>query len=287
MTIHRFERQIGLFGAEGQVKLRTASLTIVGNGGLGTHVVQQAALYGVGDIRLVDDQELDNTNRNRYIGAWHTDPIPGSPKVKLAERLACLIDPQIRVTAINKPLISADAFAAIKTSNCVIGCLDNDGARLVLTELCSAYGVPYFDLASDVDPGPPLEYGGRVFLSRNGNGCLVCMGLLDLRQASHDLENPEERKTRAAIYGVANELLAKTGPSVVSINGVVASLCMTEFMAMMTGLREPQRLMNYYGRTGKVTVSTDEPADDCYYCKAVYGAGDGADVDRHLSSNTE
>ena len=42
-------------------------------------------------------------------------------------------------------------------------------------------------------------------------------------------------------------------------NGVVASLAVTEFMLSVVGIREPNRLLTYHGRTGKVTVSINEP----------------------------
>ena len=53
----------------------------------------------------------------------------------------------------------------MKEAYYVFGCVDIDGARLVLNELCSAYSTPYFEIASDADPGPPLAYGGRVCVS--------------------------------------------------------------------------------------------------------------------------
>lgn len=56
-----------------------------------------------------------------------------------------------------------------------------------------------------------------------GSSCLVCMGELDPVEAGRDLERPEERENRRAIYGVTEDLLGARGPSVVSINGVVAS----------------------------------------------------------------
>ena len=42
-------------------------------------------------------------------------------------------------------------------------------------------------------------------------------------------------------------------------NGVVASLAVTEFMLSVAGIHEPNRLLTYHGRTGKVTVSINEP----------------------------
>src|SRR5438876_499513 len=62
----RFNRNELFFGKEGQQKLRAARCAIIGVGGLGTHVVQQLALLGVGSIDLVEPEELSNDNRNRY-----------------------------------------------------------------------------------------------------------------------------------------------------------------------------------------------------------------------------
>ena len=72
----------------------------MGAGGLGSHVIAQTALLGVGGITTVDRQDIALSDRNRYIGVWHTDPIPGSPKVALAKRHIHLIDPGIAVTPI-------------------------------------------------------------------------------------------------------------------------------------------------------------------------------------------
>ena len=140
MNNTRFDRNILFFGKEGQDRLLDASVAVVGIGGLGSHVIQQLALLGVGRLVLVDSEELDDTNRNRYVGVRHDDPVPGTPKVGIGERLAHDISPHINISAIPRPLADRLSFQAIiSESNFVFGCLDNDGARLVLTELCLAY----------------------------------------------------------------------------------------------------------------------------------------------------
>ena len=222
------------------------------------------------------------TNRNRYIGAWHDDPIPGSPKVKLCLRHIHLIDPTIRVGVVHDSLVSEAALGAVKSADYVFGCLDREGARLILTELCAEYSRPYIDVATDVDPGPPLVYGGQVCCSLDGTGCLVCMDMLDIAEAQIDLAGPTAQRDRDAIYGVARRHLRRAGPSVVSINGVVASLAVTEFMAAVTGLRPAHRQVTYRGQLGKATVCTDAPRPDCYYCSGIRGARQRADVERYL-----
>jgi len=282
--MNRFDRNESFFGKVGQEKLAAARVAIVGVGGLGTHLVQQLAYMGVREMALIDDEELTETNLNRYIGARSGDPIPGTPKVSIGARICREVDPAIKVTKIQNVLASESAFKAIIGAGYVFGCLDNDGARLILNELCTVYGLPYLDLASEIIPGSPPSYGGRVFVNWDGHSCLVCCGLLDITEAQRDLEEPEARKMRDAIYGVRQEELGKSGPSVVSINGVVASLAVTEFMVGVTGIRAPQRHLTYHGNMGRVSASMEKPKSDCYYCAGLRGKGAEADVERYVRS---
>lgn len=285
MKNERFNRNEGFFGREGQERIAASRVAVVGIGGLGTHIVQQLALLGVGHLALIDDEELDVTNRNRYVGARYDDPIPGTPKVDIGERIIQAIDLDIRVDKVSDSLVSESAFNAVIDADHVFGCLDNEGSRLILTELCAAYSRPYFDIASDIPPDNVLDYGGRVCVAWDGNGCLVCLNVLDIAEAQIDLLNPDARRNRDAIYGIKRELLGESGPSVVSINGVIASLAVTEFMVAVTGIRPPQRILNYYGQRAVVTVSKDAPGPDCYYCKGLRGRGDAVDVQRYIRND--
>jgi hypothetical protein len=67
------------------------------------------------------------------------------------------------------------------------------------------------------------------------------------------------------LYGVPADSLGATGPAVVSLNGVVASLAVMEWMVWTTGLRSPAPLLEYRGSAGAVFVNKDQPREDCYY----------------------
>lgn len=279
----RHERQVSFFGEEGQRSLRSKRVAVVGAGGTGSHVVQQLAYLGVGGIVAVDSEELDETNLNRYVTAWHDDPIPGSRKVDLAERLIRRIDPEIAVTTVHDTLVSDAAYSAILKSDAVFGCVDKDGARFVLNELCIAYDLPYFDVASGITPEG--SYGGRICVALGGGGCLFCYDELDGNEVDSDLSRPEQNEAKRAIYGVSLEELGNSGPSVVSINGVVASLGVTEFMVWATGIRRPHGLLTYRGNRGIVTYADPDgnlPWKGCYYCDGIRGQRDAADVQRYI-----
>jgi hypothetical protein len=104
---------------------------------------------------------------------------------------------------------------------------------------------------------------------------------MDLEGAGRQLGGPQGEEQRRAIYGVDETHLAGGGPSVASVNEVVASLAVTEFVAGVTGLREPVPLLTYRGWPGIVSKRSD-PLPDCYYCGAVRGKRGSADVERYI-----
>ena len=280
----RFDRNIRFFGAEGQANLRKAHVAVAGCGGLGQHVIQQLAYLGVGKLTLIEDEALSRSNLNRYILARHDDPIPGTHKLENALRAISSIDPSIQVTPVRNSVRSYEAFDAMRPVHSVFGCFDNDGARLILNEYTKAYSKEYYDLASDIEQDGGLRYGGRVVRVDQTPGCLVCLGHIDLAAAREDLESDAARRDRAKIYGVAADLLDEGGPSVVSINGVVASLAVTEYMVGVSGIRVPKRLVVYRGDRGIVTTGIVASSPSCYFCKMLAGAGASAGVERYVEA---
>ncbi len=278
----RYDRHIPFFGKEGQSRLAAAHVTLVGVGGLGSHVAQQLALLGIGKLTLIDSEELAETNRNRYVSARNEDPIPGTLKVDIGERLIRAVNPDIKIVKIADTFVSESGFAAITGSEFVFGCLDSEGARLVLNEWCAVYERPYFDLATEIIPGSPPMYGGRVCTAWDGHGCIVCFGLLDTAEAQTDLSGPETQRDRNKLYGIDMQGVGKAGPSVVSLNGVVASLGVTEFMLAITGIRPPKPVLTYRGHMGGVSLIAESPASDCFYCRGVRGKRDLVDAGRYL-----
>src|ERR1043166_7459553 len=192
--MNRFDRNVRFFGAEGQRLLSAAHVGVVGCGGLGQHVIQQLAFLGVGKLTLIDDEEVAESNLNRYVLARTEDVLLRAHKVDVAEKSIRSVDSQIEVVTVKNSLRSHAAFAALRSATTIFGCLDNDGARLVLNEYAKAYRKHYFDLASDILPEERLRYGGRIVYVDDRPGCLVCMDEIDLVAARMDLESDAARQ---------------------------------------------------------------------------------------------
>ena len=282
----RFDRQLPLLGSEGQARLRGANVVVVGLGGLGSHAVQQLAYLGVGRILGIDPDRVDVTNLNRLVGATPEDARAGRTKVEVMRRMVTGIAPGTEFEGHEVSVMSKAALAALADADLVLGCVDLEGVRLVLTEYCAAYEVPYIDAATDVVTDGGLEYGGRVVSCTSDAGCLVCTGELDAAEAGDDLAGPAEREARDRIYGVPAAQLGRSGPSVVTINGVIASVAAMEAMVHLTGLREPILVIRYRGSVANrtpVTIRTERDRDECYICQSLRGLGAGAKVERYFN----
>ena len=90
----RLDRQ-SFLGPDSHATLEAATIGIIGLGGGGSHVVQQAAHMGIGGYVNVDPQVIEETNTNRLVGGTLADvrckPVRMSMLRRLARALSRLI----------------------------------------------------------------------------------------------------------------------------------------------------------------------------------------------------
>ena len=96
------DRTKSLLGEDGIKKLQNASVTIVGVGGVGGEVAVLLARAGVGRLRLIDFDVVDETNINRQAVAY-TNTV-GKKKTDVLAEIIKKINPNCLVEAISKRL---------------------------------------------------------------------------------------------------------------------------------------------------------------------------------------
>jgi molybdopterin/thiamine biosynthesis adenylyltransferase len=280
-----YDRQIRAFGREIQPRISSLKVGVVGLGGTGSHIAQQLAYLGIKDFVLIDSQLIEDTNLNRLVGATPKDI--GKPKVKVIGSWISRISPKAKVQPIHADLRNSTVFDALKMVDVIFGCVDNDGARLILNELSLAYLVPLIDcgVEIEVEGQQILQAGGRMNLVLSGGPCLACMEQIDLGEARMTLSQPEEiHRARQMGYIQGDD---EPSPSVVSLNGVVASLAVTEFLNLVTGTRRAQPFVAYdmlgIGREIKaqwVVPQKAERVQGCFEC-SLTGIGDAVNLERY------
>lgn len=268
----RYDRHMALFGATGQERIAATRTAIVGLGGLGSHVAQQLAYLGVVDFILIDADRLETSNLNRLIGAAPADV--GTDKVEVAARTVRTVQPEAKIVQAAAQFPAPESADELAHADVLFGCVDDDIARLELVRHASEYRLPYIDLASDV--AATGEFGGRILFAKDGERCLSCAGELDQHALARAQMTDHQRAADDEIYGVDRAALGAGGPSVVSVNGVVASLAVTEFMVWRTGLREPIGHLNYRGDRGTVGRRADPERGYCHYCMELWGTARSA-----------
>lgn len=96
------DRTKSLLGEDGIKKLQNASVTIVGVGGVGGEVAVLLARAGIGRLRLIDFDVVDETNINRQAVAY-TNTV-GKKKTEVLAEIIKKINPNCLVEAISKRL---------------------------------------------------------------------------------------------------------------------------------------------------------------------------------------
>jgi|GEM_PF-1957755 len=100
-----YDRQIRVFGEEGQKALRKLTAAIVGVGGIGSVVFVQLVRLGVGRIIIVDPDIVEQSNLNRLAGSTLKNTKSKTPKVDMLARYAAQINPEVKVIPIRASIL--------------------------------------------------------------------------------------------------------------------------------------------------------------------------------------
>lgn len=269
----REARQLLLWGDAGQQRIRDSRIAVVGVGGTGSHVATQLGHLGVGSLALVDDDVVERSNLSRLLGASEADV--GRPKVDVIADAVSRVRPATALEPIRASVLEMD-ITRLSTCDLVVCCTDGHGSRALLTEFTAQYLLPMIELGVEVQPGADgSRAGGGVRVVRPGEPCLHCAGVLDPALVREEFLTDEERaleRARGYLRG-----LDEPAPSVVSLNGVVASLAVVEVINLLVNVFDaaPRRLLYRAERRSVTTAAiTHDPA--CFVCgdRGLIGLGD-------------
>jgi adenylyltransferase/sulfurtransferase len=134
--IERYARHIVLHGVggTGQQKLKAARVLVIGAGGLGSPLIQYLAAAGVGEIGIVDDDDVSLSNLQRQV--LHGTPDIGRAKVESANAAIERLNPHVKVTALRARLTGKNARAMIGAFDVVADGSDNFATRYVVSDAC-------------------------------------------------------------------------------------------------------------------------------------------------------
>ena len=127
-------------GLSGQKKIKSASVLVIGTGGLGSPVALYLAAAGVGRIGLVDYDQVDASNLQRQV--IHGTSQLGKLKVDSARQRMLDLNPDIQVDVYNEPFTSANAMQIAQDYDILIDGTDNFPTRYLSNDVCVLLGKP-------------------------------------------------------------------------------------------------------------------------------------------------
>jgi len=138
----RHDRQIPVFGDEGQERIKNANVFIAGAGGLGSPVSMYLAAAGIGRIRIVDHDAVDITNLNRQL--LHGISDLGRQKTISARETLIEMNPDVEIDAMPEKIDESNVFELTCDCDLIVDAMDNFHARYLLNKAAVARNIPLF-----------------------------------------------------------------------------------------------------------------------------------------------
>ncbi len=154
--IERYSRHIILaeVGGEGQQKIGKAKVIILGAGGLGSPAALYLAAAGVGEIGIVDNDEVDLSNLQRQV-LHHTTDI-GRPKIDSASEKLSAINPDIKIKTYKTFVNSTNIMDIISDYDIIVDGTDNFPTRFLVNDAAVMSKKPLVH-------GAILRFDGQAF----------------------------------------------------------------------------------------------------------------------------
>ena len=141
-SYQRYQRQIILkeFGEAGQLKLFQSNVLVIGAGGLGCPALQYLAAAGVGNIGIVDDDIISESNLHRQVIFSCLDI--GLSKAETAKTYLSRLNNEINIVAYNERLTTQNSLSIINNYDIIIDGTDNFATRYLINDACVILNKP-------------------------------------------------------------------------------------------------------------------------------------------------
>lgn len=135
------ERTALLVGEDAVERFARSTVAVVGVGGVGAYAVEMLARAGVGSLILVDNDEFNDTNRNRQLPALKSTV--GHSKVEVVRERVLDINPDCNVTAVASYVEpdNVEALLGAYHIDFLVDAIDTLAPKLALINYCVTRGI--------------------------------------------------------------------------------------------------------------------------------------------------
>ncbi|MCD9618969.1 HesA/MoeB/ThiF family protein [Chryseobacterium gleum] len=196
----RYSRQIFIeeIGLEGQKKIKSSKVLVIGAGGLGSPVIQYLAAAGVGTLGVADFDEVELHNLNRQI--IHAENRVGLSKVKSAEAFVKELNHQVTFKGIEEKINEDNAEEILTQYDVVIDGSDNFSTRYLVNDTC-------VQLQKTLVYGSILGFAGQVAVF-NHNGSKNLRDIFPEPPFDEDVPDCDSLGVLGALPGIIGSMMA-------------------------------------------------------------------------------
>lgn len=208
----RYERNSLLkeVGTDGQKKLLSSKVLVIGAGAIGGAALMYLAAAGVGTLGISDFDTVELTNLQRQI--IHTTEHVGMRKIVSAEKRIHEINPDINVIPVDEKMSVYNISDTIAPYDFILDCTDRFESKFLINDACVLGAKPYCHAGI-------VRFGGQVMTYVPGHGpCLRCL--------IEEVPSPADAPLAAQV-GVLG-----------SATGIIGSIQATEAIKYLLGIGE-------------------------------------------------
>jgi molybdopterin-synthase adenylyltransferase len=239
----RYSRHILLddLGIEGQEKILSSHVVVIGAGGLGSAAAPYLAAAGVGKITLIDHDVVDLTNLQRQI--MHRQNSIGMPKVSSAKKMLQELNPNLNVLALEQKVTAELLDELLPNTTVVLDCTDNFTSRHLINAACVKHKTPLVS-------GAAIRFDGQLTVidpRQKGTPCYACLFPQD----------QEFNEVQCSTMGVFSPLV-----------GIIGAMQSAQALQVITGVGQTLcgKLLLWDARSTQIDTIELHQRDNCDVC---------------------
>ncbi len=195
----RYSRQmiIDKIGQNGQEKLLSSKVLVVGAGGLGSPVLLYLAAAGIGHIGIADSDIVELSNLQRQVIFSQKDL--KSPKAEMAALRVMELNPDVKTETHPFRVEKSNAEELFSRYDLVIDASDTFLSKFLINDVCVGLKKPFVH-------GGILQLSGQVLSWKEGHACYRCV--FDQEPAEGAIPSCVEAGVLGAVAGLIGSVQA-------------------------------------------------------------------------------
>ncbi|WP_201583992.1 HesA/MoeB/ThiF family protein [Psychrobacter jeotgali] len=234
----RYARQVLLEGwdVDAQLRLKSSRIVMIGAGGLGCPASETLVRAGLGQLLLIDDDVIEESNLQRQTLFLPTDI--GKPKAETAAQLLQEINPMIEARATVARLSDDNAYELMDMAagkpDLLLDCTDNFATRAMINRISVRYQIPLLSASAIGMQGQLALYEPAL-----NTGCYYCVF------GEHNSDTDERTCANSGVLASTTAIMGNLQANAALQYLGLTKNPLTGKLLMWDGRQMQQRLMGY------------------------------------------